>query len=70
MPSIIKAMLCALIVFSCGMSALYIIVITAEQQPAPNSFDSMLCRVHVPLATKLITDELITCTNGKKYRKI
>jgi hypothetical protein len=34
----------------------------------PGSFDSMLCRVHTPTAALLINDELITCTNGKKYR--
>jgi glycopeptide antibiotics resistance protein len=58
----------------CGMLAVVLIILFSAgafkyQQPAPNSFDSMLCRVHVPLATKLITDELITCTNGKKYRR-
>jgi hypothetical protein len=37
-------------------------------QKQPDSFDSMLCRVHTPAAALLINDELITCTNGKKYR--
>jgi hypothetical protein len=37
-------------------------------QKQPDSFDSMLCRVHTPTAALLINDELITCTNGKKYR--
>tara|TARA_R110000772_G_scaffold73530_1_gene160813 strand:- start:1744 stop:1959 length:216 start_codon:yes stop_codon:yes gene_type:complete len=34
----------------------------------PDNFDSMLCRVHTPTAAILVNDELITCTNGKKYR--
>jgi hypothetical protein len=34
----------------------------------PENFDSMLCQVHTPRAALLVTDELITCTNGKKYR--
>jgi hypothetical protein len=34
----------------------------------PENFDSMLCQVHTPMGSLLINDELITCTNGKKYR--
>tara|TARA_R110000737_G_scaffold108221_1_gene140936 strand:- start:446 stop:670 length:225 start_codon:yes stop_codon:yes gene_type:complete len=37
-------------------------------ETTPDNFDSMLCRVHTPMGSLLITDELITCTNGKKYR--
>ena len=44
----------------------YGVITTQEQEP--EIFNSMLCRVHTPMGSLLITDELITCTNGKKYR--
>jgi hypothetical protein len=37
-------------------------------ETAPDNFDSMLCRVHTPTAAILVNDELIACTNGKRYR--
>jgi hypothetical protein len=42
--------------------------VITTQEKEPERFDSMLCRVHTPMGSLLITDELITCTNGKKYR--
>jgi hypothetical protein len=56
-----------------GMLAVILIILFSagafkHQQPAPNSDGSMRCRVHTPTAAILVNDELITCTNGKKYR--
>jgi hypothetical protein len=56
-----------LIFIAIGVTIITYGVITTQEQE-PERFDSMLCRVHTPMGSLLITDELITCTNGKKYR--
>ena len=56
-----------LIFIAIGVTIITYGVITTQGQE-PERFDSMLCRVHTPMGSLLITDELITCTNGKKYR--
>ena len=39
-------------------------------KPVPDNFDSMLCSNHAAVGAKLVTDELIACTNGKRYRSV
>jgi hypothetical protein len=56
-----------LILIAIAITAVTYGFITTQGQE-PERFDSMLCRVHTPTAAILVNDELITCTNGKKYR--
>jgi len=36
----------------------------------PDNFDSMLCRYHAPIGAILVNDEIVSCTNGLRYRVI
>jgi hypothetical protein len=53
----------------CVVSWAFAVYMHYAPQKQPDNFDSMLCRVHTPTAALLINDELITCTNGGKYRR-
>jgi hypothetical protein len=60
-----------LVLGTCAAAATFLFIIginDAYKPKQPELFDSMLCRVHTPTAAILVNDELITCTNGKKYR--
>jgi hypothetical protein len=49
------------------ISSMYLYEITKEPDQI---LDSMLCNKHVPVGTMLVTDRIISCTNGKRYEVI
>ena len=56
------------ITLSAVIFIIYFVFESLEKQP--DMFDSMLCNIHVPQAAILVTNEIISCTNGFRYRVI